>query len=61
MITDVIVLSSAAFAVVFAAAWLVSPALRAWIERPKHRFHEAAREYDLAQHRHGHGQEHSSS
>ena len=60
MITDVIVLGSVAFAVAFAAAWLVSPALRAWIERPKHRFHEAAREYDLAQQPH-HGQEHSSS
>jgi hypothetical protein len=61
MITDVIVLASAAFAVLFAAAWLASPALRAWIERPKHRFHEAAREYDLAQHRHPDGQEHFSS
>ena len=46
MITAVIVLASVAFAVAFAAAWLVSPGLRAWIERPKHRFHEAATEYD---------------
>jgi hypothetical protein len=61
MITDVIVLGSVAFAVFFAAAWFVSPALRAWIEQPKHRFHEAAREYDLAQHRQRHGKERSSS
>jgi hypothetical protein len=61
MITDVIVLASVAFAVAFAAAWLVSPALRAWIERPKHSFHESAREYDRAQHRPHDGQEHSSS
>ena len=60
MITDVIVLASIAFALMFVAAWLVSPALRAWIERPKHRFHEAVTEYDLAQHRH-HGPENSSS
>lgn len=46
MITDVIVLASLVFAAAFVAAWLVSPALRAWIERPKHRFHEAAAEYD---------------
>lgn len=46
MITDIIVLASVAFAVAFLAAWLVSPGLRAWIERPKHRFHEAAAEYD---------------
>ena len=61
MITDLIVLASAAFAVAFAAAWLVSPALRTWIERPKHRFHEAVTEYDLAQHRHRDGPENSSS
>jgi hypothetical protein len=46
MITDIIVLTSMAFALGFVAAWLVSPNLRAWIERPKHRFHEAAKEYD---------------
>ena len=46
MITDIIVLASVGFAVAFLAAWLVSPGLRAWIERPKHRFHEAATEYD---------------
>jgi hypothetical protein len=46
VITDIIVLSSLAFALAFGAAWLCSPGLRAWIERPKHRFHEAATEYD---------------
>ena len=61
MITDVIVLASVAFAVGFAAAWLVSPALRAWIEQPKHRFQEAAGEYDREQREPHDGQEHSSS
>ncbi len=60
MITDVIVLASAAFTVAFVAAWLVSPALRNWIERPKHRFHEAVTDYDLAQHRHHHVPENPS-
>jgi hypothetical protein len=60
VITDIIVLASVAFAVAFLAAWLVSPGLRAWIERPKHRFHEAATEYDLAQSRHD-ARENSSS
>ncbi len=35
---DVIVLLAGVFAVVFLAAWLVSPSLRVWIERPKYRF-----------------------
>ena len=61
MITDIIVLASMAFALGFVAAWLVSPSLRAWIERPKHRFHEAVTEYDLAQHRSRQARENSSS
>jgi hypothetical protein len=61
VITDLVVLASVAFALAFVAAWLVSPALRAWIERPKHRFHAAAKEYDLAQQRHDQTSEHSSS
>ena len=48
MISDLIVWASVAFAVVFVAAWAASPALRAWIERPKHHFLEAARQYDAA-------------
>jgi DNA-binding transcriptional MocR family regulator len=61
VITDIIVLSSLAFALAFVAAWLCSPGLRAWIERPKHRFHQAATEYDLAQHRSRQAREKSSS
>jgi hypothetical protein len=49
VITDLIVLASVALTVAFVVAWLVSPALRAWIERPKHRFHEAVEGYDQAQ------------
>ncbi|MDH4066803.1 MAG: hypothetical protein OEW19_20575 [Acidobacteriota bacterium] len=51
MITDVVVLASVAFAVAFLAAWLASPGLRAWIERPKYRFHDAVQGYDRGQRR----------
>lgn len=61
MIADLVVLASVAFAVAFVAAWLVSPALRTWVERPKHGFHEAVKEYDLAQHRQHDVLENSSS
>lgn len=53
MITDIVVLSSMVLTAAFIAAWLVSPALRAWIERPKHRFQNAVRQYDRAQQHHG--------
>jgi hypothetical protein len=43
---DVIVLVAVAFAVVFVAAWSASPALRAWIERPKYRFQKDVQTYD---------------
>jgi len=49
MISDLIVWSSVAFAAVFVAAWAASPALRAWIERPKHHFLDAARQYDATE------------
>jgi hypothetical protein len=51
MITDLIVLASGLFTAAFVAAWVVSPELRAWIERPKHRFHDLAQDYDLARQR----------
>ena len=35
---DVIVVLAGLFAVVFLGAWLISPRLRVWIERPKYRF-----------------------
>jgi hypothetical protein len=38
MIMDAIVLLAGAFALLFLAAWLISPKLRDWIERPKYRF-----------------------
>ncbi|HQZ40224.1 MAG TPA: hypothetical protein PLH72_14405 [Vicinamibacterales bacterium] len=57
MITDLIVLAAVVFAVAFFAAWLVSPALRAWIERPKVRFQDDVRGYDRARYRERHGQE----
>ncbi|MCC6991139.1 MAG: hypothetical protein IT181_19195 [Acidobacteria bacterium] len=46
MISDLIVWSSVALALVFVAAWAASPALRAWIERPKHQFLSAVQGYD---------------
>jgi hypothetical protein len=49
MITDLIVLASVLFTAAFVIAWLLSPALRSWVERPKHRFHDRSRDYDAAQ------------
>ena len=40
MITDLIVLRLVLLTLAFFAAWAVSPDLRAWIERPKYRFHD---------------------
>ena len=49
MITDAIVVASLVLSGAFLATWLASPALRAWIERPKHQFQDAVRHYDGAQ------------
>lgn len=49
MMMDAIVLLAVAFAVVFLVAWIVSPGLRAWIERPKYRFLANVKSYDEAQ------------
>jgi hypothetical protein len=46
---DFIVLTVLFFVVVFLAAWLISPALRTWIERPKYRFLADVTAYDGAQ------------
>ena len=43
---DAIVLLAVVFAVVFLAAWLISPSLRVWIERPKYRFLADVQSYD---------------
>jgi hypothetical protein len=43
---DLIVLIAVAFAVVFLIAWVCSPALRAWIDRPKYRFLSDVDNYD---------------
>ena len=43
---DAIVALAMLFAVVFVAAWAVSPRLRAWIEKPNYRFQQSARIYD---------------
>ena len=47
---DVIVLLAGVFAVVFLAAWLISPRLRVWIERPKYRFLADVQSYDKVDH-----------
>ena len=46
---DVIVLVVTLFTILFVAAWLFSPALRKWIERPKYRFLADVEGYDRAQ------------
>ena len=45
----IIVFSSIALLVVFAAAWMLRPDLRAWIERPKYRFQANVQNYDQEQ------------
>ena len=61
MITDLIVLASVLFTVAFLVAWGLSPGLRSWLERPKHRFHDLSQDYDLAQrHEATRQQEHAS-
>jgi hypothetical protein len=42
----VIVVGSAVFAVAFVLAWLTRPALRAWLEQPKHSLDASVRRYD---------------
>jgi hypothetical protein len=46
---DLIVGLATLFAVMFFAAWLISPRLRAWVERPKYRFQANVRSYDETQ------------
>jgi hypothetical protein len=41
-----IVLAAIVFALAFLGAWLLSPNLRTWIERPKYRFQAAVERYD---------------
>lgn len=43
---DVIVFAALAFTVIFVIAWMVSPSLRTWIERPKYRFLADVESYD---------------
>ncbi len=46
---DFIVGLALLFALAFLAAWLLSPRLRAWVERPKYRFQADVRAYDQIQ------------
>jgi hypothetical protein len=46
---DLIVALAIVFAVVFLVAWVVSPRLRAWVERPKYRFQENVLAFDRSQ------------
>ena len=46
---DLIVGLSVLFALAFLGAWIISPALRAWVERPKYRLQENMRRYDQAE------------
>lgn len=45
MIANFIVFLALLFAAVFSAAWLALPNLRAWVEKPKHRFQENLQRY----------------
>lgn len=48
MIAELIVGGTAMLAAIFVTAWIASPHLRAWIERPKYQFHDAVQGYDRA-------------
>jgi hypothetical protein len=50
---DAIVLATVLFAFAFFAAWLLSPGLRTWIERPKYQFQGNLERYDEARRREG--------
>jgi hypothetical protein len=49
MMGELIVGTSALLALAFCVGWIVSPALRAWLERPKHRFQSQIQGYDRLQ------------
>ena len=46
MLIDIILILSVVLAAGFAVAWIVSPAFRRRIERPKHLFADQVRQYD---------------
>ena len=46
---DLIVFSSVGFLAIFFVVWMLHPGLRAWIERPKHRFQANVQSYDQKQ------------
>jgi hypothetical protein len=48
MTATLIVLGTIVFGVAFLVAWLVRRDVRAWLERPKHRFQDHVRRYDRA-------------
>ena len=43
---DLIVFAAMAFVAVLTVAWIASPSLRDWMERPKYRFQKNVRSYD---------------
>lgn len=45
---DMVVGSAVLFALVFLVAWLASPKIRLWVERPKYRFQTNLQSYDQA-------------
>jgi hypothetical protein len=47
---ELIVGLSVLLTLVFAGFWAGHRGFRAWIERPKHRFHDAVRDYDRVRH-----------
>ena len=52
MISNIIVIASLVFGLVFLVAWCCSPALRRAVERPKYDFLTRVRQYDPVRRRH---------
>lgn len=61
MIAELIVGGTAMLAALFVTAWIASPRLRAWIERPKYQFQDAVHGYDRARRTRDHGERHAAS
>lgn len=52
MITNIIVIASLVFGLMFLVAWCCSPALRRSVERPKYDFLTRVRQHDRVRRRH---------
>ena len=48
---DIVVFAAIAFSVIFAVAWILSPPLRQWIEKPKYQFQRNVERHEESVHK----------